>query len=99
MPAPAASSISSEIAHLARAMKAPRIRDSADTLADKARAEGWTHQQYLARVLEEEVLARETSGSRQRVKAARLPAVKTFDDFDFTYQHSVRKPVVLHLAQ
>jgi DNA replication protein DnaC len=45
------------------------------------------------------VLARETSGSAQRVKAARLPAVKTLDDFDFTFQRSVRKQVVLHLAQ
>jgi DNA replication protein DnaC len=95
----AASSTISEITHLARAMKAPRIRDAAGGLADKARTEGWTHEQYLARVLEEEVLARETSGSRQRVKAARLPAVKTLDDFDFGYQRSVRKQVVLHLAQ
>jgi DNA replication protein DnaC len=94
-----ASSIGSEIAHLSRALKAPRIRQSAAVLADKARAEGWDHEQYLARVLEEEVLARETSGSRQRVKAARLPAVKTLDDFDFGFQRSVRKQVVLHLAQ
>lgn len=79
-----ATSTLGEIAHLARAMKAPRIRDSAAALADRARAEGSTHEQYLARVLDEEVLARETSGSRQRVKAARLPAIKT---------------LVLHLAQ
>ena len=92
-------SVSSEIAHLSRALKAPRIRQSAAALADRARAEGWDHEQYLARVLEEEVLARETSGSRQRVRAARLPAVKTLDDFDFGFQRSVRKQVVLHLAQ
>jgi DNA replication protein DnaC len=54
---------------------------------------------YLARVLEEEVLARETSDSRRRVKAARLPAVKTLDDFDFSYQRSVCNQVLLHLAQ
>lgn len=55
MPATSASTPSSEIAHLARAMKAPRIRESAGTLAERARAEGWSHEQYLARVLEEEV--------------------------------------------
>lgn len=91
--------IDSDIVHLARALKAPRIRDTAAGLAERARSEGWTHEQYLARVLEEEVLARETSGSRQRVKAARLPAIKTLDDFDFSYQRSVRKQLVLHLAQ
>jgi DNA replication protein DnaC len=95
----AAAGTSSEIAHLSRALKAPRIRESAAALADRARAENWTHEDYLARVLEEEVLARETSGSRQRVKNARLPAVKTLDDFDFGFQRSVRKQVVLHLAQ
>jgi DNA replication protein DnaC len=95
----AAAGTSSEIAHLSRALKAPRIRESAAALADRARAENWTHEDYLARVLEEEVLARETSGSRQRVKNARLPAVKTLDDFDFAFQRSVRKQVVLHLAQ
>ena len=92
-----AGSAASEIAHLSRALKAPRISQSAAALADRARAEGWDHEQYLARVLEEEVLARETSGSRQRVKAARLPAVTTLGDFDFAYQRSVRKQLVLHV--
>jgi DNA replication protein DnaC len=50
-------------------------------------------------VLEEEVLARETSGGQLRVKAARLPAVKTLDDFDFSFQRSVRKQLIVHLAK
>jgi len=45
------------------------------------------------------VLARETSGGQLRAKAARLPAVKTLDDFDITFQRSVRKQVIVHLAQ
>jgi predicted DNA binding CopG/RHH family protein len=51
-----------ELAHLTRALKAPRIRRVAGPLAERARAEGWDYQRYLAAVLEEEVLARETSG-------------------------------------
>ena len=93
------SGTTSQLAHLARALKAPRIREAATPLAERARAENWTFEDYLARVLEEEVLARETSGARLRVRAARLPAVKTIEDFDFTFQRSVRKQVVLHLAQ
>jgi DNA replication protein DnaC len=94
-----AASAGSEVAHLARALKAPRIHASAAVLAKRAREESWDYEHYLARVLEEEVLARETSGGRLRVKAARLPAVKTLDDFDFSFQRSVRKQVLLHLAQ
>jgi DNA replication protein DnaC len=89
----------SELAHLARALTAPRIRRVAAPLAERARAEGWPYERYLAAVLEEEVLARETSGGQLRVKAARLPAVKTLDDFDFSFQRSARKQVILHLAQ
>ena len=48
---------SSELVHLSQALKAPRIRESAGPLAARARAENWTHEEYLARVLEEEVLA------------------------------------------
>lgn len=93
------SETSSELAHLSQAMKAPRIRRAAAAFADKARAEGWTYEQYLIRVLEEEVLARETSGATMRVRNARLPAIKTLDDFDFAYQRSVRKQIITHLAQ
>ncbi len=75
------------------------VTASAASLAERARAENWTHEDYLARVLEQEVVARETSGSRQRVKNARLTTIKTLDDFDFAFQRSVRKQVVLHLAQ
>jgi DNA replication protein DnaC len=95
----AMSSTDSEIVHLSRALKAPRIKDAAGPLAERARQENWTFETYLARVLEEEVLARETSGGQLRVRAARLPAIKTLDDFDFTFQRSVKKQVVLHLAQ
>ena len=61
----------SEIVHLSRALKAPRIKACAGPLADRARQESWTFETYLARVLEEEVLARETSGGQLRVRAAR----------------------------
>ena len=64
----------------------PRIATAAPTFAEGAGVEGWDYEQYLAQVLEEEVLAGETSRGRLRVKAAPLPAVKTLDDFDFTFQ-------------
>jgi DNA replication protein DnaC len=89
----------SELAHLTQALKAPRIRRVAAPLAERARAEGWPYEHYLAAVLEEEVLARETSGGQLRVKAARLPAIKTLDDCDFSFQRSLRKQVIMHLAQ
>jgi DNA replication protein DnaC len=91
--------VHSEVAFLARALKAPRIAALAATLADQARDQGWDYQQYLAQVLAEEVASRETHGGDARVRAARFPQVKTLDDFDFGFQRSVRRAQIAHLAQ
>ena len=92
-------STASEVAFLARALKAPRISALASSLAERARSEGWDYEHYLAQVLGKEVASRETHGGSARVKAARFPQVKTLDDFDFTFQRSVKRQQVAHLAQ
>jgi len=92
-------STASELAFLSRALKAPRIREVSSRLAERARDEGWDHESYLAAVLAEEVSARDGHGGAARVKAARLPAIKTLDDFDFRVQTSVRRELIAHLAQ
>jgi len=89
----------SEIAFLARALKAPRIRERATAIAERARQGDWSHEEYLAAVLAEEVSARESHGGEARIKAARLPAVKTLDDFDFAFARGLKRETVLHLAQ
>jgi DNA replication protein DnaC len=91
--------VASELAFLARALKAPRIRDVAARMAERARDEGWDHETYLAAVLAEEVAARDSHGGSARVRAARFPSVKTLDDFDFTLQPSADRTLVAHLAQ
>ena len=91
--------VAAELAYLSRALKAPRVKAVSDRLAAKARDEGWEYEAYLAAVLAEEVAARDSHGGSARVKAARFPAVKTLDDFDFTVQTSVSRQVIAHLAQ
>jgi len=81
------------ITHLAAALKAPRITESAARLADHARDAGWTHEDYLAAVLDREVAARNASGAQLRIRAAGMPAVKTLEDFDFDHQPGARSTV------
>ena len=38
-----------------------------------------------------EVSARDSHGGEGRIKAARFPARKTLEEFDFTFQRSVKK--------
>ena len=84
---------------LARALKAPRIRDAVTRLGDQARTDGWSHEQYLAAVLDREVSARDASGGFLRIKAAGFPTRKTIEDFAFDHQPSLKRDQIAHLAQ
>src|SRR5829696_8966597 len=79
--------------YLASALKAPRITESAARLADHARDAGWTHEEYLAAVLDREVAARNASGAQLRIRAAGFGARKTIEKFDFDAQPAIRQQV------
>jgi hypothetical protein len=52
----------SDIAFLCRALKAPSLAQAVQRLAERARAEDWTHEEFLAACLEREVSARQSNG-------------------------------------
>ncbi len=87
-----------DLAYLCRALKAPSLAASVDRLAERARSEGWTHEEFLAACLEREVAARQSNGGDIRVRAARFPARKTLEDFDFDHQRSLKRDVIAHLG-
>lgn len=68
-----------EVAFLTRALKAPTLRESVARLAERARAESWTHEEYLVACLQREVSARESHGGEGRIRAARFPARKSLE--------------------
>jgi DNA replication protein DnaC len=92
-------SSNSELIHLFRAMKAPAAARAVDALAERARAEEWTYERFAQALLATEVAAREAHGGEARIKAARFPARKSLEEFDFTFQHSIKRQVVEHLGQ
>jgi DNA replication protein DnaC len=89
----------SELAHLFRALKAPAAARALPVLADRAREESWSYERFAEILLGSEVSARESHGGESRIKAARFPARKTLEEFDFTFQRSVKKQVIEHLGQ
>ena len=76
-----------------RRAESTRITEAAARLADQARDAGWTHEDYLAAVLEREVAARNASGAQLRIRAAGFAARKTLEDFDFDAQPAVRQQI------
>src|SRR6516162_3822875 len=89
----------SELHHIFRALKAPAAARALPKLAARAREESWSHERFLEAVLSAEVSSRESHGGESRIKAARFPARKTLEEFDFTFQRSVKKQVIEHLGQ
>ena len=89
----------SELAHLFRALKAPAAARALPKLAERAREEQWSYERFCEALLSTEVASRESHGGESRIKAARFPARKTLEEFDFTFQRSVKRQVVEHLGQ
>src|SRR5207302_863306 len=90
---------SGELTHLFRELKAPAAARALPKLADRARSEEWSYERFAEALLSTEVSAREAHGGESRIKAARFPARKTLEEFDFTFQRSVKKQVIEHLGQ
>jgi DNA replication protein DnaC len=87
-----------DVAYLCRALKAPSLAAAVERLAERAKADGWTHEEFLAACLEREVAARAANGGELRIRAARFPARKSLDEFDFDHQRSLRRDAISHLA-
>ena len=90
--------LTAELAFLTRALKAPTLRQSVARLADRARAESWSHEEFLAACLQREVAARETHGGEGRIRAARFPARKSLEEFDFNHARALKRETIAHLG-
>ena len=87
-----------EVAFLTRALKAPTLRESVPRLAERARAESWTHEEFLVACLHREVSARESHGGEGRIRAARFPARKSLEEFDFDHARGLKRDQIAHLG-
>jgi DNA replication protein DnaC len=75
-----------------------RVAECFATLAEQASRDGWSHVDYLARVVAEQVAATTNRRLAARLRYARFPYRRTIDDFDFAFQPSVDRKLVDDLA-
>ena len=90
--------LAAEVAFLTRALKAPTLRECVPRLAERARAESWSHEEFLVACLQREVSARESHGGEGRIRAARLPARKSLEEFDFDHARGLKRDTIAHLG-
>jgi DNA replication protein DnaC len=71
-----ADGLPSMLAYLTRVLKTPTIGRCWEELAEQARDENWSHEDYLAAVLQRQVAERESAGTTMRIRTAHFPAVR-----------------------
>jgi DNA replication protein DnaC len=90
--------LGAEVAFVTRALKAPSLRAAVPRLAERARAESWTHEEFLIACLQREVAAQESHGGEGRIRAAKFPARKSLEEFDFDYARGLKRDTIAHLG-
>ena len=85
--------------HRLKSLRLPTVLREYGKLAKQAAAEGLDHVQFLARIIELEMIDRERRTIERRIKAAKFPAVKSLDSFDFKAIPALNKMQVLELAR
>jgi DNA replication protein DnaC len=85
--------------HHLRKLKLPTFQSEHAKLARQCATEGKDHVQYLLRLCELELIERERRMIERRIKAARFPATKSLDSFDFKAIPSLNKALTMELAR
>ena len=60
----------------------------------KAEKENMSHLELLHYLFDLECMGRDQTNIKRRIKQAKLPSLKTFDEFDYAYQHCITKRMV-----
>jgi DNA replication protein DnaC len=85
--------------HHLKQLRLPTMHAECEKIATRAASDNVDHLGFLLQLTELELIERERKSAERRLKAARFPAHKTLDEFDFQARPSVNKPLVLQLIQ
>jgi len=85
--------------HYLKQLKMPSMLREYKAVAAACAQEGKDHITFLLRLTERELLDREQRAAERRLRAAKLPVLKTLDTFDFKAQPAINRPLVLDLVR
>jgi DNA replication protein DnaC len=85
------------LSHL-KALKLPGVRAEYSSLARHAQKDGWSYEGYLQQLLEVEVRSRQQHIASQRLKEARFPEVKTFEQIDWNAMEGISRQKIAQLT-
>ena len=97
---PRANAVATEavIAEYLKALKLPAFATEYPGLVRRATEGGWDYEDFLRELLEVEVRSREERTAKRRLKEARFPDVKTFEQLDWETLKGVSRQKIMELA-
>lgn len=72
-------------------VRLPTVANVLPQFIERAAAESWSHRDFLAAIIAEEVAHRETTRIQRAASLARFPYLKTIEEFDFIFQSSIKR--------
>ena len=85
--------------HYLKQLRLPTMLRELPKLAEQCARESATFEQFLLRLVEQEMLDRERRATERRIKAAKFPVSKSLETYDFLAIPSLNKKLVLELAR
>jgi len=74
-----------------------QLEKALPALYETARSEQWTYETFMKQAIASEIEGRDRRAAERRMTAARLPAIKTLEAFDFAFQPDLSERLVWEL--
>jgi DNA replication protein DnaC len=87
-----------QLISLLEKMKMDHLCVQLDSICEQASKKDLGYKEFLTRALDTEWKGRHQKGVESRLKMARLPWVKTLEQFDFDFQPSIDRKVIRELT-
>ena len=85
--------------HYLKQLRLPAMLREYPKLAEQCARESTTFEQFLLRLVEQEMMERHRRSTERRIQAAKFPVTKSLETFDFLALPSVNKKLVVELAR
>lgn len=79
-----------ELEELLKRLHLAWLRRNYRDICDRAETEQWSYRDFLGTVVAEEIAHRQQTAITRRTRRAKFPFHRTIDDFDFTYQSTLK---------
>jgi DNA replication protein DnaC len=78
-------------------LKLSFLKEQHESMAKEAASRGWTHLDYLSRLIEGEFQRRADNRVRARIQAARFPVIKTLEQYRWDWPKKINRTQVQNL--